>query len=165
MAPTFKGDLDGLLRADPGLASMNDPNDARKSIDEAKSKLRGIRCCETSPPGYPLTSDDPGGPALEGRVNGWASALESAIAEELKCRTSVECMAGRVASQICATMADRQEAQRQIAAEKKNAGGGVNLVTLHDLGERIQIDSDNIGNLKTQYASMVHRPFNGLCPK
>jgi hypothetical protein len=153
-APTYKGDLDSLLRMDPGLSSMNDPNDARKMIEQARAKLKLVRCY-----------DDINGAQLEDHVNAWASALETAIGEELKCRASVECMAVRVWSQICATMADRREAQQQIATERSNPGGAVNLVTLHDLGERIQIDNGNIANLKTQYTAMVHRGFNGACPR
>jgi hypothetical protein len=62
-------------------------------------------------------------------------------------------------------MTDRQEAKRQIAHEKSNPGGVVDLVMLHDLGERMQMDDNNIANLKSQYLATAHRPFNGACPK
>jgi hypothetical protein len=95
----------------------------------------------------------------------WAMKTEGDMDSEMKCRASVVCEAERIAGPLCDAIQDRDDAQRQMAAERRNPSGVVNLATLHDLGERIQIDDATIGNLKARYASKVHRAFNGVCPK
>ncbi|MBX3203343.1 MAG: hypothetical protein KF850_39720 [Labilithrix sp.] len=56
-------------------------------------------------------------------------------------------------------MADKKEAQQQIAAERANPSGVVGLRTLHDLGERVQYDDASIGSLKRDYQSLAKKPF------
>jgi len=102
----------------------------------------------------------------------WASAIERDLDEELQCRASAQCMADRaraiadqIACDICAAIEDRDDARRQMATERANPSGVVDLVALHDLGERIQFATNNIANLKSQYLATVHRAFSGGCPK
>ena len=147
------------------LPNMDSPEQATADIEPTKHVAAETPC-------YDATV----GAGLVAQVNDWANKLEQSVAEERKCRATPACMrqrkmdieraeAAEVVEQLCPIIADRREAFQQIAAEKQNPGGVVNLVTLHDLGERIQVDDSNIAKLKSQYTAVAHRPFNGACPR
>ena len=148
------------------LANQDDLTGVRGSIERGKADAVHIRCLQADPAnedGFRLVR---GLDVSEERVDKWAADVEAKLAIELTCRASGECMARRVGPQICQPLADRREALQQIAAERANPAGVVSLTTLHDLGERVQIDNGMITRLKAQYVSLVHRAFNeASCPK
>ena len=148
------------------LANQDDLTGVRASIERIKEHAVHIRCLQAdaaNQDGFRLVK---GLDVGEERVNKWATDVEAKLATEQTCRASGECMANRVGPQLCAPLADRREALQQIAAERANPAGVVSLSTLHDLGERVQIDNGIITRLKAQYVSLVHRPFNeASCPK
>jgi hypothetical protein len=148
------------------LANQDDLSGVRPSLERVKEHAVHIRCLQAdaaNQDGFRLVH---GLDVTEERINTWAADVEAKLTTELACRASGECMAKRVGPQICAPLADRREALQQIAAERANPAGVINLATLHDLGERVQIDNGMITRLKAQYVSLVHRPFNeASCPR
>jgi hypothetical protein len=140
----------------PQLEQMDSPSDARTSVVEPMTALvTELRC------------DAPDAAAkLQPAIDGWMAGIEKQIADEEKCRKTPKCMADRIAVPLCGTIADRRDATQQLAKEKGNPSGVVDLSVLHDLGQRIQEDNAAIADLKKQYASITHRAFNEtLCPK
>lgn len=152
------------------IGNRDDLTDIRPSITRTKENAARIRCLQKERPGSDGEAIGHGINVSEERVEKWASRVEELLADESKCRASPECMAKRVIDgtgpEMCPIIADRNEALRQIAAERANPAGVVNLATLHDLGERVQIDNSNIAKLKAEYARAAKRPFNeGSCPR
>lgn len=148
-APGARQGVEAEMRTDLGLGGLIDPTSVRPRIAEVKRIARLAQCY-----------DPEGTVGLAATVDAWADETEKAIQEEISCRASDECRARRIANQVCATMADKKEAQQQIATEKRNPGGVVSLRTLHDLGERVQYDDATIANLKTDYRSLAKKPFS-----
>jgi hypothetical protein len=149
----IRPDIDALLRGDLGLSGLKDPNDARGAIGRMKSQMKLYHCY-----------DEDAAKELDPCVEKWVTDTGSAIDEEIKCRASDECRARRIAASICATIADKREAQQQMATERRNPGGVVDLQVLHDLGERIQIDDGNITKLRADYAGLAKKTFSeALC--
>ena len=152
------------------IGNHDDLTDVRPQIARTKENADRIRCLQADRPGSDGEAIGHGIDVNKDRVESWASRVEELLADELKCRASPECMAKRVidgtAAAICPIIADRNEALRQIAAERANPAGVVNLATLHDLGERVQIDNGYIAKLKAEYARAAKKPFNeGSCPR
>ncbi|NOU27134.1 MAG: hypothetical protein HOO96_04425 [Polyangiaceae bacterium] len=151
--PIVRPEIEAILKADLALAGMTDPNNARRTISHAKAQAALYRCY-----------DPERGGELDERVHEWAQRTEDAIAEELKCRASDVCQAQRIADAACAALADRRDAQQQIALERRSPGGVVNLQLLHDLGERVQADDATITTSKADYATLAKKPFtSALC--
>jgi len=52
----------------------------------------------------------------------------------------------------------------EIAQERRNPGGVVDLNALHDLGQRIQDIDAGLPGLKADYKAAAHKPFGeALC--
>jgi hypothetical protein len=109
------------------------------------------------------------------------ATMVAEIAEaEKKCRITQPCMAaraeterkhlaaqaeakfvGEVALPLCKATINVQQAQADIAREKANPAGVVDLSELHDLGERVQENQDWIKRLSPSYAATRHHAFRG----
>ncbi len=131
------------------LPDSNAPGGLRENIAPTKKLAAEIRCYDASV-----------AKAEEEEVATWAMNLEKAIKDEEVCRATPSCLGDRVAARICPILTDRKEALAGIAQERRNPGGVVDLVALHDYGERAQIDAGNIASLKAEYSSIMHRGFS-----
>ena len=93
-----------------------------------------------------------------------AAKVAKMIADEQACRATPTCMAARVAKEICNDIATLKDVKRQIADEKANPGGVVDLELLHGLGERQQANEAAIRDEKAQYLKLAKKPFSeALC--
>lgn len=107
----------------------------------------------------------------------WAAADDAAINQEQACRMTRGCVAARNAARakadleatvggICEFLSRRAEDVREIAREKANPSGVVDLNVLHVRGGDIQWIDDQLIGLKNHYAALVHKPFAlAVCPK
>jgi len=146
------------------LANQDGVPDVRPSIARVKEYAGHIRCLQADVANEDGVRLVHGLNVSEERVDKWAADVEANLATEQACRASGECMAQRVGPQVCPLLADRDDARRQIAAERANPAGVVSLSTLHDLGEKLQYANDTIAKLKAQYAKLAKRAFNeGAC--
>lgn len=99
-------------------------------------------------------------------VDGLAATTETMIADETKCRATPACVGPRMAANLCQWIADRRSALHDIETERKNPGGVVDVVKLHDLGETVQALGGQIASGKTQYAKTMGKPFtDAACAK
>ena len=94
--------------------------------------------------------------AMQAAQAAQARMVEEKQAADAACQVTPSCLADN----ICEYQAARAKAQRDIAVERANPGGVVDLATLHDLGQDIQTDSAAIASLKPQYAAYAHAQFN-----
>ena len=75
-------------------------------------------------------------------------------------------MGERAAKPICETLGDRRSMVRQLAVERSNPAGVVDLRLLHNLGERIQADDRLLAEHRAEYVAIMHKPFDeSSCPK
>jgi hypothetical protein len=164
----------------PALSELDDPSAARRSIPAAQALLDELRCY------------DPGAAAQsQAQFTAWAAALETAVSDEEKCRETPQCLGQRETARVelvaspfeaalCEvirdrhdTLRDQRDAAQDMARERRNPSGVVDMALLHDLGQRIQDDADRvkeddtkIAHLKTKFTSIAHRPFSdATCPK
>lgn len=119
------------------------------------------------------------GPASETNIEqqyaaaeAWAAALDAEIDRTQTCVMTTGCMAARAAADakealepVCEMIAQRAKDVRDIARERSNPGGVVDLKLLHRIGEEIQwIDNEELPARKARYAAAAHKPFTaGLC--
>jgi hypothetical protein len=152
---SISGSVQRITQATPSLADMVDPSAARADIAKAQSLVASLKCYNAG--AFAEMQPD---------VDSWAAAREKAVSDEVTCRTTPACMGDRIAAPLCQAVANRQAALRDIAHERANPGGVVNLATLHDLGQTVQDNEATIADLKTKYAGVTHKPFNtATCPK
>lgn len=154
LAPPGAGDDSPLAvsavahRADPGA-------EFRKDEAEARQILRNLTGC-----------DEALAARLLPEVDAWASRWTQAIAEEEACRASPQCRADRIAVPLCEAVLEKQNALADIARERRNPAGVVDLTWLHDLGERVEEHDETIRELRPKYEALAHHPFNPrACPK
>jgi hypothetical protein len=88
-----------------------------------------------------------------------AQRVEAALKVETECESTDKCMGGRV----CEAVAHRDELRRQIAQERANPGGVVNLKLLHDLGEGVQGDEQLIAARKKRFLAARKKAFAQVC--
>ena len=102
----------------------------------------------------------------------WAAALDAEIDGTQTCIDTPGCMEKRKADEIaekrswvCSAIAQRAQALKDIATEKANPGGVVDLKLLHSMGELVQgLDAVEIPARKAAYTAIAKRPFSGSCP-
>ncbi len=136
-----------------GLADVDDLSATKQQLANEMATKRAaidkLRSCD------PTRAD---GAAAD--LDAWAATVTKAIADEDACRATPSCMAPRIAAQLCSVLADRRDAREQIAAERRNPGGVVDLRFLHDMGQRVQGDDETIAGLRTKYAALTRQPFS-----
>ena len=105
-------------------------------------------------------------------AEGWAARLDAEIDRTQTCVLTPGCMAARAAADVkevlepvCALIAQRAKDVRDLAREKANPSGVVDLKLLHTIGEEIQwIDNEEMPARKARYTAEAHKPFNAsLC--
>ena len=102
----------------------------------------------------------------------WAAALDAEIDATQTCIDTAGCMEKRKAdeiaekrAQVCSAIAMRAQALKDIATEKANPGGVVDLKLLHSIGEQVQaLDAIEIPGRKAAYQAVAKKPFYGSCP-
>lgn len=112
------------------------------------SALEEIKCLDAEAAGEPAT-----------RVSARNTEIKVLLDAETACRSSAPCLGGRAASQLCQLIPNRAAAAADIAKERANPGGVVDLQKLHDLGQNVQDFDAAIAKWKTSYASLLHKPF------
>lgn len=89
---------------------------------------------------------------------------------EAKCRKDKKCMIHRenlnAGADICGSIAIIKNAQEGIRAERANPSGVVNLATLHEYGETIQITQVSLNEQKAEFRTTYKRAFpESICPE
>jgi hypothetical protein len=98
-------------------------------------------------------------PALVSTTTDWADRIRRAATAEKVCRTSTECLADRAAKPLCEALSEKKGHQADLAKEKANPAGVVNLAYLHDIGQALQDDDDRIAEAKRAYSAATKLPF------
>jgi hypothetical protein len=105
-------------------------------------------------------------------AEGWAARLDAEIDRTQTCVMTPGCMAARKAADVkevldpvCQLIAQRAKDVRDIARERANPSGVVDLHLLHQIGEEIQwIDNEEMPARKARYTAEAHKPFSAaLC--
>ncbi len=85
-------------------------------------------------------------------------------AEIAQCRANPKCTWERVSAPLCEALANKRAYQQDMAKERANPSGIVNIKYLHDLGAEIQLCDANITMFRKDYSEQMHRNFNeGSC--
>ena len=92
-------------------------------------------------------------------VEAWAALREKGISDEQTCRATSTCTGARIAVPLCQAIAIRRAAMRGIAQERANPAG-VDLNTLHELGQQVQDNDAIAADLKARYAAVTHKAFS-----
>jgi hypothetical protein len=125
----------------------------RDEIAAARKSVEDLRCF-----------DEDAAIKAKATVDAWATGVEKAVADEDACQASAACMGARAAVPVCNAIRDRRTYVNEIAQERRNPGGVVDLNALHDLGQRIQDIDAGLPGLKADYKAAAHKPFGeALC--
>jgi hypothetical protein len=101
---------------------------------------------------------------IKGDIDAKEKEIASLLAAETKCRATPSCMAGRMVEGICDAIAARKALAYELARERANAAGVVNLRTLHDTGDEIAEADREIKESKAEYQKATKKMFsNSLC--
>ncbi len=82
------------------------------------------------------------------------------VRKELACRASAPCMTARIVAYTCPHVALRRTYLKQIATEKANPAGVVNLANLHDWGASVQVEDAAIAAGKAEMIRWTKKPFS-----
>ena len=85
----------------------------------------------------------------------WVDEWDPKLQTEAACRKSDSCLGNGV----CLAIADKADAQKEMKRERANPSGVVDLVRLHDLGERMQADDEEIARRKGWYQQWRSKVF------
>jgi hypothetical protein len=88
-----------------------------------------------------------------------ADRLEPLIAAEVGCRASPKCMDRRAIAVVCAWVARRQGFVQDIADERANPSGVVDLARLHSLGEDLESARADLKTAVKAYETAQKKPF------
>jgi len=154
----IKGRIESAMRRRVNLTEAADPESARAPVQEVQRLVAEAACPNEGR--LDLLAE------LAGRVEAWAAATEKGIQEEKACRATPSCIGGRVAKPLCEAIQRRKDLAADIARERANPAGVVNLTYLNQLGREVQDTDDEIANLKKDYASAAKKPFSeSVCPR
>ncbi len=142
-----------MTKGTPALAAEADPDQAAAQLRSVNETVETIRC-------YDAPAADDVGVA----VGQWSAAMQKAIADEMACRSSPDCVGRRLAKPLCTAIDWRKSTVDSMAAERRNPSGYVDVRKLHDLGETLQEQDSQIAELKAQFLASTHRAFRqALC--
>lgn len=122
---------------------IEDLDEAEAKVEAARKRLGELQCGE--------------------RTDRTQKHLDNALARiqtERACRASEECMAKRYAAPICDAIDAKRWAAKEMARERANPSGTVNLRALNDLGRQMQDADDIIADAKAEYARKTKTPFS-----
>ena len=135
---------------------------AKPSDEELQSSIATLNGEADASACYDDESD--GGASLvqnaHNAVADFASNAGALFVAEKQCRATPACMGARIAVLICDELGQRRALVQQIATEKANPSGVVNLATLHDLGTSIQSLDAMLADARAAYVKWVHKPLN-----
>ncbi len=145
------------------LEEVEDLSALRASLASSKSELEGVvsKLREV---------DSTAADQAQADIDAWVAKREKPITEEETCRATPKCIADRserrIALDICRNIDVRKGAYADIAQERSNPSGVVDLNRLHGLGETIQEADSKLATLRKDYARVIHKSFNeAICPK
>lgn len=145
----LRAGLDDLMK----LASA--PLEGKKSLEAVKgvsqnvrSALPVLRCDEPAMAGKELAELQ----AFATRANAWADRQDARIAAEEAGRASI-------VVPLCEAVWGVENAKADIAREKANPSGIVDLAALHSAGNAVQHWQSIVDALKPQYLALRHHPF------
>lgn len=142
-------------RLTDALRDREKPKDMIEHVNSARTMTERMRCY-----------DESAAASARADVDAWAVVVENAVADEEKCRVTPKCMGERLTAPLCEAIKQRRDATQEIARERRNPSGVVDMNWLHTLGERVQDAEDAIATLRAKYQSLTHRPFDErACPK
>lgn len=137
------------------LEGIDDLSKVSSEVDDVKKEVASLKC-ERGP-------DDSA--TLRANVDQWAADVAKQIAAEETCRKSPECLGARLAKPLCETIEERRQLEKDLARERANPAGVVNLNYLHQLGSAMQDADRKIADLKKDYAVTTKRPFSDAACK
>jgi hypothetical protein len=120
-------------------------------IAQVRGMLEGLQCGSDAYSGLAQVRTD---------VDAWAAKVEQEVAKERACRADGECMAVRASKPLCEALRDKRGHQEDLAKERANPAGVVNLTYLHDLGQAIQDADERIAQARRDYAKATKKPFS-----
>jgi hypothetical protein len=145
-----KMEIDRQMRvASKPLRDLDDLSEPKQAIVNVRQLVTDLSCYDAEAAATASTN-----------VEAWAAKRNNEITAEESCRASTECMDVRAAQAICQTIDDRRQAGKDMAREKQNPSGYVNMTALHDLGSQIQDDDEKLPQMKKEFAASQHHPFN-----
>jgi N-methylhydantoinase A/oxoprolinase/acetone carboxylase beta subunit len=146
--------VESLVNRRVDMAGIGDPDDARVPVAEARRLLAEVQCAHAEPAAAAASIAQ-----LSARVDEWSAATDRSIQEEKACRASPECMGGRAAKPVCEALERRKGWLADIARERRNPAGVVNLSYLNELGRNVQDTDEEIATKKRAYATAAKKPF------
>lgn len=132
----------------PAVQDLASPDAVLANIEPAKVRLEELKCL-----------DPAAGATAQQTIDTWAVAVAKAVADENTCRATPACVGARIAVDLCTEISRRKGNFEEIAKEKRNPGGVVNLTYLHQLGEAIQDNDAKIKELRALYKDRTHATF------
>jgi hypothetical protein len=107
------------------------------------------------------------------------------LADETQCRATPSCSAARAAERaaaeaarvaarkaqaaqeagnaVCYDLSEIQDEKTRIANERTNPSGVMDLQVMHDAGDRLRTDQENLARDKAAYLKATGKPFNLKC--
>jgi hypothetical protein len=149
-----------LLENVEARASEADWDDPRNTEDAAKElslvrsgelAIRVLPCCYASLTPTGRRAAELLIARLRPRLEDWKTKLTT----EATCRASDGC----IGEWVCLAIDDKRQAQKDMARERSNPSGVVDLRVLHELGERIQSDDQEIARRKGWFQQWRQKPF------
>lgn len=137
------------------MKAASAPFEGKKSLEQIKAvfqSVRGslpvLRCDEPSMVGKELADLQ----AFTARASTWADRQEARVAVEETGRASI-------VVPLCEAVWGVENAKADIAREKANPSGVVDLAALHSAGNAVQHWQSIVDALKPQYLAFRHHPF------
>ncbi len=142
----------------PSMPDLDDPESALTAVANVRSMLGDLRCYQPEPKDASTR--------LAADVESWAVTVQKSVDDEKRCRATPRCLDERAAAPICQQIEMRRSAVQDIARERSNPGGAVDLHFLHQLGQNIQEADAQLPSLKAEYRAARKKPFaDELCRK
>lgn len=121
--------------------------DVEANLEASRAQLSSLRCEGSEYAELPRLQT-----AIEGSLAG--------VRTERACRASDDCMAKRYAQPLCSALELKRNTAKEMARERANPSGVVNLTALNDLGRQSQDAEESIAEARKEYASKTKKPFD-----
>lgn len=141
-----------MQRRQQVLAELDDPEVALAPAAEVRTMLENLRCYQPEPTDASVK--------LAADVEVWTATMRRAVENEKQCRATPRCMDERAAKPVCDAIEMRRSAVQDIARERSNPGGAVDLHFLHQLGQNIQDADAQLPGLRAEYKAIRKKPLS-----
>lgn len=125
---------------------------AEKTLDTETNTVATLRAGAAK--ARPHASESPALAAYLAKVDAWSAAEDAVLAAETKARADV-------IVPLCDAHTNLENLQADLAREKTNPSGVVDLAELHKIGRMIQVAQGQIAELNPQYAAVRKHPYAG----